>query len=90
MMVCLIFHTTIIINRKNWRITIKLHFKNLSISFKKSERTHMLGPPPSFPLLRHVLELGVPGISVTGLGIPGFLAGFSGRRILLCYCRLTH
>ena len=48
----------------------------------------MLGP--SFPLLRHVLELGVPGISVTGLGIPGFLVGFSGRRILLCYCRLTH
>ena len=45
MMVCLIFHTVIIINRKNWIITIKLHFENLSISFK-SERTHMLGPPP--------------------------------------------
>ena len=26
MMVCLIFHTAITINRKNWRITIKLHF----------------------------------------------------------------
>ena len=42
----LIFHTAIIINRKNWRITIKLHFENLSIFFKKSERTHTLGPPP--------------------------------------------
>ena len=31
MMVCLIFHTAIIINRKYWRITIELHFENLSI-----------------------------------------------------------
>ena len=46
-MVCLIFHTTIIINRKNWRITIKLYFENLSI-FK---RTHMLGPPSTCALL---------------------------------------
>ena len=38
---------TKLLNRKNWRITIKFHFKNLSIFFKKSERTHMLGPPPS-------------------------------------------
>ena len=45
MMVCLIFHTAAIINRKNWVITIKLHLKNLSI-FLKSERTHMLGPLP--------------------------------------------
>ena len=42
-MFCLIFHTVIIINRKNWR-TIKLHFENLSIFFKKNERTHILGP----------------------------------------------
>ena len=27
---------TFIINRKNWRITIKLHFENLSIFFKKN------------------------------------------------------
>ena len=39
----LIFHTVIIINSKNWR-TIKLHFENLSIFFKKNERTHILGP----------------------------------------------
>ena len=45
MMVCLIFHTTIIINRKNWRINVKLHFENLSIFF--SECTHMLEPPSS-------------------------------------------
>ena len=43
MMVCLIFHPAIITNRKNWRITIKLHFENLSTFFQKSERTHMLG-----------------------------------------------
>ena len=48
MMLCLIFHTAIIINRKNWRITIKLHFENLSI-FLKYERTHMLGRLPSSP-----------------------------------------
>ena len=47
-MVCLTFHTAIIINRKNWRITIKLHFENLSILFSKSERTHMLRPLPLF------------------------------------------
>ena len=40
----LIFHTVIIINSKNWRTTIKLHFENLSIFFKKNERTHILGP----------------------------------------------
>ena len=45
MMVCLIFHTTIIINRKNWGINVKLHFENLSIFF--SECTHMLEPPSS-------------------------------------------
>ena len=45
MMVCLIFHTAIIINNKNWRITIKNHFESLSIFFKKSKRTHMLRPP---------------------------------------------
>ena len=45
MMVCLIFHTVIIINRKNWRITIKLHFENLSKFFFKKRTTHMLGPP---------------------------------------------
>ena len=44
-MVCLIFHTAIIINKKNWRITIKLHFKNLSIFLKKIERIHVLGAP---------------------------------------------
>ena len=44
MMVCLLFHTAIIINRKNWRITIKLNFENLSNFFKKSEHTHMPGP----------------------------------------------
>ena len=49
MMVCLIFHTAIIIKRKNWRITIKLHFENLSIFFKKAN-VHKcdddLPPPP--------------------------------------------
>ena len=33
MMVCLIFHTAIIINRKNWRITIKLHFENFATPY---------------------------------------------------------
>ena len=47
MMVCLIFLAAIIFDRKNWRIAIKLHFENLSIFFKKSERTHILGLPPS-------------------------------------------
>ena len=45
MMFSLIFHAASIINRKNWRITIKLDFENLSIFFEKSERTHTLGPP---------------------------------------------
>ena len=44
-MVCLILHTVIIISRKNWRITIKLHSENLRIFSLKSERTHMLGLP---------------------------------------------
>ena len=39
-------NTAILINRKNWRITIKLQFENHRIFFKKSERTHKLGPPP--------------------------------------------
>ena len=29
---------------KNWRITTKLHFENLSLFFKKNERTHILAP----------------------------------------------
>ena len=37
MMVCLIFHTAIIINRKNWRIIIKLQLGNLSVFFFKVE-----------------------------------------------------
>ena len=45
-MFCLIFHTVIIINRKNWRITIKLHFENLSIFFKKRTYTHARTPSP--------------------------------------------
>ena len=36
MMVCLIFHTEITINRKNWRITTKLHLENLKIFLKKA------------------------------------------------------
>ena len=45
MMVCLIFHTAIIINRKNWRITIKLHFENVSnFFFKKWMYTHARTP----------------------------------------------
>ena len=46
MMICLIFHTAIIINRKSWRITIKLHFENLSIFFIKRTYTHARTPPP--------------------------------------------
>ena len=44
----IIFHDGLfnIINRKNWRITIKLHFENLSI-----KHTHMLGPSPPLPPL---------------------------------------
>ena len=44
MMVCLIFHTNIIINRKNWRITIKLFFK------KKRTYTNARTPLPSPPV----------------------------------------
>ena len=36
MMVCLIFHTAIIINRKNWSTTIKLHLKIPAFIFKKA------------------------------------------------------
>ena len=32
----LIFHTAIKINSKNWRITITLHFENLSIFVNKA------------------------------------------------------
>ena len=46
----LIFYTAIIINSKNWRITVKLHFENLSIFFSKNEHTQMLGIPPPFRL----------------------------------------
>ena len=35
-MVCLIFHTVIIINWKNWKITAKLYFENLSIFLIKA------------------------------------------------------
>ena len=42
---------------KNWRITIKFHFENLSIFFKKSKRTHVLGPPSSLPLFFFVLKI---------------------------------
>ena len=52
-MVCLIFHTAIIINRKNWRITIKLHFEN----FKKSKCTYMLGPPLILFVFVHLFAL---------------------------------
>ena len=41
-------HTAIIINRKNWRITIKLHFGNLRIFFKKRMYTHARSPLPLF------------------------------------------
>ena len=44
-MVYLIFHTAIIINRKNWRKTIKVHFKNPRIFFKKRTYTHARTPP---------------------------------------------
>ena len=48
-MICLIFHTLplFIINRKNWRITVKLHFENLSIFLKKANvYTHAKTPSP--------------------------------------------
>ena len=48
----------IMINRKNWRINIKLHFQNLSIFFKKKERTQMLGPSlPLFVFVRFSMTL---------------------------------
>ena len=45
-MVCLIFHIGIIINRKNWKIAIKLHFENLSMFFLKRTYTHVRTPLP--------------------------------------------
>ena len=45
-------HTAIIINRKNWRITIKLHFGNLRIFFKKRMYTHARSPLPLFDFVR--------------------------------------
>ena len=47
MIICLIFHTAIIINRKNWRITVKLHFENTNIK-KKRSYTHARTPLPMF------------------------------------------
>ena len=47
-MVCLIFHTVIIINRKTWRITTKLHFENLSVFLKKQTYAHAR-PTPLLP-----------------------------------------
>ena len=46
MMVCVIFHTAIIINRKNWRITVKLHFEDLSIFLKKKANMYARTPNP--------------------------------------------
>ena len=43
---CLIFHTAIIINRKNWRKTIKLHFENINIFLKKQTYTNAKTPSP--------------------------------------------
>ena len=46
-MVCLIFHTDIMISRKNWRVTVRLHFENLSIFFKTANiHTCQDHPPP--------------------------------------------
>ena len=45
-MVCLIFHTAIIINRKNWRRTRKLHFEELSIFFLKANAYICQDPSP--------------------------------------------
>ena len=47
-MVCLKFHTAIIINRKNWRRTRKLHFEKLSIFLKKRTHAYARTPPPLF------------------------------------------
>ena len=59
-MVCLIFHTVIIINRKNCRITTKLHFENLSIFLKKKAYTHARSSPPTphppFPSKYNLLD----------------------------------
>ena len=52
MMVCLIFHTAIITNKKNWRITIKLHLENLSIFLKKRTYPHARTPLPLFVFVR--------------------------------------
>ena len=49
MIVCLIFHTAFIINRKNWRISIKLNFKNISIFFLKWTYTND-SPSPTHPV----------------------------------------
>ena len=46
MMICLIFDTAIITNRKNWRTTIKLHFENFSIFLKTWTYTHARTSPP--------------------------------------------
>ena len=54
-MVCLLFHTVTIINRKNWRITSKVHFENLSI-FLKKRIYHILGPPPPSPSKYNLLD----------------------------------
>ena len=51
-MVCLIFHTTIIINRKNWRITIKLHFESLSTFCFKANVHTCYDPLPLFVFVR--------------------------------------
>ena len=54
MMVCLIFHTAIIVYRKNWKITIKLYFENFRFFLKKANvHVSTLGLPlvlgPSSP-----------------------------------------
>ena len=61
-MVCLIFHTVIIINRKNWRITTKLHFENLIIFLKKQTHAYARTPTPLpqlIPPSRHWAQLSV-------------------------------
>ena len=55
-MVCLIFHTVIIINRKNWRITTKLHFGNISIFLKKQTYAHARTTPPPSPSKYNLLD----------------------------------
>ena len=51
MIFCLIFHTAIIINRKNRRITLKLHFEDLSIFFKNRTYANARTPHPLCVLL---------------------------------------